>query len=244
MKIIFIDETDRQASSTNRTFFCICGLVVDGNRLIEITNRLEEIKAKYNLPNLKDCRTTGMDEEARLAITSEMFECLNSGGIKVIGIVLGDFSLSFNLPKADMYMGAMSFLIERFTLPLIRDSEAGIVIFDGMEKSLENELRKKFYDYTRTEVIQMAWKSQPEGAVRDHVLPTLFFTDDAQSLLIQAIDLVAVSLNSAIANQQKNGGKIVIKDLPENNKFLKIYWPLFVQSPKGEVEGWGIKIWD
>lgn len=243
MKIVFVDETDRQADATHRTFFCICGLIVDDSKVISLTAALETIKAKYGLANLKDCRKNGLDESTRIAITSEIFACLNDNGAKIIGVILGDFSLSAKLPKEDIYMGAISFLIERVVLSLIKEGGNGVVVFDSMEKSLEKELRKRFYDYVNTGVIQMTWKAEPEGAIKDHILSTLMFSDDDQSPLIQAVDLVAVSLNSAIANTYSPKKPIVVNDLPNANKFLKIYWPLFVRDSKGKVEGWGIKVW-
>ena len=244
MKIIFIDETDRQASATVRAFFCICGLVIDDSEAISLINELEVIKNRHELSNLKDSRKTGLDESVRMAITTEIFDCLSKHKVQIMAIVLGSFSLSFNLAKDDMYMGAMSFLIERFTLSLMKLATSGLTVFDGVEKTLEKSMREKFYKYVQADVIQMPWDAKPKGSTKDFVHPTLFFADDDQCVLIQAVDLIATSLNSAIVNATKSGPVISVDDLPKNNKFLEIYWPLFVTSPKGSVKGWGIKIWD
>ncbi|MCR4279159.1 MAG: hypothetical protein NUV78_00240, partial [Candidatus Zambryskibacteria bacterium] len=147
MRLLFADETDRQASAAKRSFFCICGLSVDGAEAVVLSNELEGIKSRYGLANLKEARKTGLSEDIRLAITNEIQAALSAHKAKIIAIVLGDISLSYLSPLEDIYMGAMSFLLERFALPLMRGGEFGLVTFDSVDKSLEKELRKRFYEY-------------------------------------------------------------------------------------------------
>lgn len=244
MKLLFVDETDRQANATNRTFFCICGLSIDESVVLVASNELEEIKTRYGLSNLKDSRKTSLGEATKISLTTEVFACLSKHGVKIVGIILGDFSLSFNLPKKDMYMGAMSFLMERFALSLVKEKTNGVVIFDSVDHALEKDLRQKFYEYIREEKVQMAFDAVPRCAFRDEILPSLLFSDDNHSVLVQAVDLIATSLNSAIVNTTKSGESITVSSLPTGNKFLTIYWPLFAASPAGKVEGWGVKVWD
>lgn len=244
MKMLFVDETDRQESARTRTFFCLCGLVLNEEHIIAASNELESIKIKYGLDNLKDSRKTGLSEKTRLDLTQEVFDVLAKHEAQVIGIVLGETSMSYKLPKEEMYMGAISFLMERFTIPLIKEGQIGSVVCDSLDSRTQRAIREKFHEFVRKENVQMAWDAKPMGAYHDHVLPTLLFTDDEQSVLVQAVDLVATSLNSAIVNTTKGGKPIVVNDLPNGNKFLSIYWPLFVRSRAGKVEGWGIKNWD
>lgn len=244
MKLLFVDETDRQANATSRTFFCICGLSIDESVVLTASNELEEIKTHYGLSNLKESRKSGLDEATRISITTDVFNCLSKFEVKIVGIILGDFSLSFGLPKKDMYMGAMSFLMERFALSLVKERASGLVIFDSVDHALEKDLRQKFYEYIREEKVQMVFDANPRCAFRDEILPSLLFSDDNHSVLIQAVDLVATSLNSAIVNTAKSGTPIIVSSLPAGNKFLAIYWPLFATSPGGKIEGWGIKVWD
>ncbi|MDB4984662.1 MAG: hypothetical protein JWM20_841 [Patescibacteria group bacterium] len=244
MKLVFIDETDRQASSTVHAFFSICGLVIDESEIMATTNELEEIKKKYNFSNLKESRKSGLSEQEKVIISTEVFDCLKKHNASIISIVLGDFSMSFNMPKDDLYMGAIQFLMERFCLILMKVNSCGLAIFDCTEKRFEKKLREKFYEYIQTQTVHMAWESKPRGPMRDFIQPTLFFADDEQSILIQAVDLIAVSLNSAIVNITQSNPKIMVADLPSGNKFLNIYWPLFASSSSGKVEGWGVKVWD
>jgi len=134
--------------------------------------------------------------------------------------------------------------MERFALSLFKSGTIGAVIFDSLNTATQTSLRRSFYEHVRAGVVQMAWNTTPTCTLKDHILPTLLFTDDDQSLLIQAVDLIATSLNSGIVNTTRKGKGIVVDELPTGNKFLSIYWPLFVRSPTGRVDGWGIKNWD
>ena len=241
MKILFVDETDKQANAQSGEFFCLCGGSVEEEHLIAVGNALDAIKTKYGLVNFKDARKSGLAEDVRLAIAREIFECLSNYGVKIRAIVLGNSSMSARLPKEDIYMGAMSFLLERFTLCLLNEHDTGMVVFDTVDHTLERELRKRFYKYIQEEVLTMRMK--PLALHRDFIHPSLLFSDDNHSVLIQAVDLIATSLNGAIFSCKKTDA-IIVSDLPTKNKFLEIYWPLFVTSPSGTVSGWGLKIWD
>lgn len=243
MKLLYVDETDRQANAQKRLFFCICGLIVDDSVVLPLSNELEAIKVSYGLSNLKESRNSGLDKASKIKLTEEIARTLIKFDAKVVGIVLGDFSMSFNLPLCDMYMGAMSFMAERFALTVHKAGVTGIAIFDCLEPTLEKCFQEKFYTYVMETPLQMHWQDKPLGQMNDFLLPTLHFVDDQQTILVQAIDLIATSLNSAIVNTTKNGFDVKVSDLPSGNDFLKIYWPLFVTSPTGKISGWGIKVW-
>lgn len=243
MRLLFVDETDRQATTENPDFFCICGLSIDGD-VIEVCRELEKIKSDYNLSSLKDSRKTRLDESVRLEIAEKIKESLVKHEAHIIGIILGSDSLSSKLPKEDIYMGAMQFLMERFTLFLTKteNKELGLVIFDCIGEKIERKLRKRFYEYINSREVTMM--GTHKAFFKDYIYPSILFADDDQNILIQAVDLIAVSLNSAVANTTTIGSPINFLKLQTGNKFLSIYLPLFAKSPKGEVEGWGIKIWN
>jgi len=247
MRLFFIDETDRQEGAQG-PFFCICSLAIGGENLLIASNELEDIKVKYSLSNLKDARKTGLPEATRLALTKEIYDCLSKYNVKVRATIIGDFTLSKHPPKEDSYMGAISFLIERFVLSLKDDKETGIIVFDSVEEKLQKKLREQFYEHIRNEKLTMFSRytltTKILGQYRDYLYPSILFSDDRHSILIQAVDLMATSLNSAIVNVLKVEKFIKIPDLPQNNPFLGIYWPLFMRSPGGEVAGWGIKVWN
>lgn len=247
MQLLFIDETDRQQGAQG-PFFCICSLAITEEHLLAASNLLENIKEKYGLENLKDARKTGLSEELRMEITHEIFDCLASSEVKIRAVVIGDFTLKSSPPKIDTYMSAMFFLLERFSLTLHNKKEVAMVIFDTVEEKLQNKLRGQFYEHIRNEDLTMfsayTLSTKILGHYRDYLYPSILFSDDRNSVLIQAVDLIATSLNSAIVNVLKAENYIKIPSLPTCNKFLEVYWPLFMSSPGGKVSGWGIKVWN
>jgi len=242
MQILFADETDKQEGAEKRLFFCISSLAVEKEKLLTLSKNLEEIKTKHNLSNLKNSRKTALSESKRLEITKEIFQTLYDNDVKARAIVIGSFTLSRPISPEDLYFGALDFLVERWYMTLKKKNKIGFVIFDTVDRKLENSLRKKFYNYISEGECKYITKSY--GFYRECIYPTLLFSDDNHSLLLQAADLIGTSLNSAIVNTLKKITYIDIQNLPEENKFLKIYWPLFMRSPSGKISGWGIKIWD
>lgn len=76
------------------------------------------------------------------------------------------------------------------------------------------------------------------------IFPSLLFSNDEYSNILQIVDLIGVSLNSALFNQLNKNPTINVNNLPNYNKYLEIYWPLFEFNPRnGSVNGWGLKIW-
>lgn len=82
------------------------------------------------------------------------------------------------------------------------------------------------------------------GKYREKIYPEIAIADDKHSHILQVTDLIAVSLNHAFREKFKaNGQSFDLEKLPENNKYLSAYWPLFKKDPQGKVAGWGIKVW-
>ena len=241
MRFLLVDETDRQ-ESINGPFFCLCSISIDEQFLIPSSQALEKINRKYNFSNLKQLRKSGIDEDNRLRVTREIYECLKKYDVVVRAVVIGEYSLSRKLPKDTIYMGALSFLLERFALSLHEEKGSGMVIFDSMDRNIENGIRGQFYKHVLEDSIEFASKHVAD--FRDLIYPCILFSDDNHNTLIQAVDLIATSLNNSIFNSYKKNSFITISDLPQYNKFLEIYWPLFMTSPGGKVNGWGVKLWN
>lgn len=109
-----------------------------------------------------------------------------------------------------------------------------------MNKKLENDIKNKFFELISESEHRMYDKV--DGYYRDKIYPSLLFSNDEHSTILQATDLIATSLNNAVwrNTQQEN---LDAEKLPNYNDYLKIYWPLFVKNPAGKVSGWGIKVW-
>jgi len=241
MRFLFIDESEKQKNRYQRYFFSLCGLMVDEENLISLNNELNKIKEEYGFSNLKELRG-GISREIKLEVTHKVFQILSSNDAEVITAILGDIALKYVTTVNNVYFDALTFLIERFFIHLSKENKRGIIIFDSVDKSLENKLRNKFYDYISTQPLVMY--SKRKGYFREKIFPSIFFSDDEHTTILQATDLIATSLNSAVWTAlQDNGKKFSVEKLHERNEYLRIYWPLFVKSPKGRVNGWGIKIW-
>jgi len=237
MKFFFIDESDKQQNKDNRYFFALCGLIVDKDNLVNLNSELEALKVKYDLPNLKKLRGNHPEKDK---ITSEIFKILKSNNTKAMSAILGTKTYKGIESIDDAYLSALYFLTERFLINLRMEGKCGIVVSDSLNRTTEKKLRKEFHRLISEEEFRMYGKKK--GDFRDNIYPCLFFSNDEHTAILQASDLITTSLNSAFWDMiQKEGRNL--ESLPERCKYLKKYWPLFIKSPRGNVSGWGIKVW-
>lgn len=242
MKLLFIDETDRQKSKNKKYYFVLCGLVVNGDNLISLAKELNNICESYKLKSLKDTRKRNLKKDIKIEITKRVYKVLKEGKVEARSTFLGNITLESIRKVNDIYFGALTFLVERYFLSLKASDETGVIIFDSVDKKLENQLRKRFFDYIASEKLIWAVSGRIEGDYKDRIYSSLLFSNDEHSIILQATDLIANCLNSAIWKDFEKGA-IDIENLYKNNEYLKIYWPLFVKSPAGKINGWGIKVW-
>lgn len=243
MKIFFIDETSRQKDTQlKREYFVLCGLMIDSEDLTKIDSELDDIKNLYKLSNFKETRKTGLNEKVKLEITNKIVEILREHKAEVRAIYLGEYTMSKEREISDTYFGALDFLIERLFLSLKNQNSSGMIIMDSMNHKTEMSLKKKYFKHIK-ENGQVWITSNKIDPYKKRICPWLIFSDDETNSFIQVVDLIAVALNSAIWTSISSDDFSVSK-LPDRNKFLKAYWPLFVRSPQGNIGGWGIKIWN
>jgi len=238
MKIIFVDESYKQTGRYNRYYFILCGLIIDSNNILGIEHELALVSQKYKFANFKELRKS--NEETKLAVSEEIFKILNKYGSRIIASCIGSTTLEKAKAQADRYEWGLSFLIERFYLYLDKNKDNGLVIFDSIDKSTEKEIRKWFYNEVLTYDVEMF--DTPKGKLIDRIYPAILFSDDKYTNILQAIDLIGWSLNSAIWHAIQDRSIWTINSLYIKNPFLEIYWPLFL-SGGSRVEGYGIKWW-
>ena len=124
----------------------------------------------------------------------------------------------------------LSFIIERFIFHNNRRNEEGMVIFDSLDKNIENEMNNSFF---------------LENKDKSNIFHSILFSKDEYTNILQMSDLIGVGLNSAIYKSLNKYGYVNIDELPNFNPYLKIYWPLFEKNTNNNsVEGWGIKVWN
>lgn len=239
MKFLFVDESDKKEAK----YFLLCGIIIEDKYLLKLNNELQVLKNLDNLQNLKDSRKTNLSENKRVELTEKIFTLLAKSECKVLSGVLGEYALSASTELLRRYDDASFFVIERFVLQLRQFGQFGFVIFDSSDKKLQRKLEDKFYEKVLNADVLM--HSNRLGEYKEFLFPTLFFARDEYTNIIQAADLIAVSLNGALWSRKKNLGHFgALETLYEENKFLSIYWPLFLKSPQGKVRGWGIKLWE
>lgn len=233
MKIIFIDETSKEKES--KCFLCLCGIVVDASYVTKLEHDLEKFKKKYKFNNLKDFRKPDKIE-TKLQKSEELFNILKKYEVNIISAVILKDSLkkikicSRDNFESDQRIAVLNFILERFYFHVNRRNQSGLVIFDSLDNKIENRIQKMFFKR-----VSKNFKK---------IFPSLLFSKDEYSNIIQVSDLIAASLNSALYNSLKEEKMIEVSNLFNFNSYLKIYWNLFERNNKNNsVEGWGIKLW-
>lgn len=243
MKIFFIDETDKQRDGQrSRAYFVLCGLIIDAEDLIQVDDELEEVKEQYHINSLKAARKGRLNKSEKIEITKKVLSILKKFKVEVRAVYLGEYTMKTERQISDTYFGALNFLIERFFLSVKGDGTTGLIVMDNLNHKTEAELRKKFFKHIKNE--SQVWAtSKKVDPYKKRICSWLIFSDDDSNVFLQATDLIAASLNSAIWNSI-NSDDFNVEKLPEKNEYLDIYWPLFAKSSSGKVSGWGIKIWN
>lgn len=240
MKFIFMDESEKQRKK-NKYFFVLCGLIIDEENLFLIEEKVKNLKTNYNLVNLKELKSEKIEKQIKLKISEEIFNLLSENKSVVLSTILGSITLQDIKNIENNYFTALTFMIERFFLRLIKEKEKGMIIHDSIEKKAENALRKKLHKFITSEELLMGIKSR--GKFISSIYPSVFFSNDEHCEILQITDLIATALSSAVWKCFENTSNISTEQLPEYNNYLRIYWPLFDRSSEGKVDGWGIKIW-
>lgn len=240
MKFLFVDESQRQEGKNQKHLFVLCGVLVDEQNLITLETELRDLKLKYCLFNFKDLKSLA-DKGKKLECTQEICDALIKNNVKILSAGLGTVALIDAENVEDGYFDAIIFLIERFFLHLKREDKNGLIIHDSIEKETGKKLRRKCYRHLTEKELWMFGKSK--GFFREKMYPSIFFSNDENSEILQIADLISTSISGAIWNGLKKEKFIDIENLCKYNNFLRIYWPLFARSSRGIVNGWGIKIW-
>ncbi len=244
MQFLFIDDT-AQINIRAKQFFCLIGLSVGSGKLIEFENDLLAISRENSIDNLKDLRSMRFTHAQKLVITECICNALVAAQAKALAIVLGRQALRNHKKDESLYVGALTFLLERFFISLNKPGkeDSGMMVMDTVDTpEMGNKIRKKFFDFVTTQEQAYAWTSH--GLYCKRICPSLMLVDDKNSPAIQVADLIAVSLKSALNSCIANTGMYNIESLCNYDSYLSKYWNFFVRSHTGSVTGWGIKYWE
>lgn len=233
LKFIFIDETSK--TKDNKCFLCLCGVVVDSKNVTKLESEIQMFKNKYCFENLKDFRKPENEKE-KINKTKELVEILKNNEVVIISSVMLKNSLNTiknnnreNFEALQRF-NDLEFIIERFYFHLNRRRKTGIMIFDSVDNKIKNEMEDLFFNE-----VSKRFKN---------IFPSLLFSKDEYSNILQVSDLIGVSLNSALYTSLKNHQYINVDQLPTYNPYLNEYWQLFeVNKDNQLVKGWGLKVW-
>ena len=235
MKIMFVDETSK--TRDNKCFLCLCGVIVDASNVTKLERELQKFKKENNFSNFKDFRNPN-NMEFKLKLTQEINKILQKNEVCIISSVLLEDSLNTiklnnrNNFEALQRFNDLYFILERFSFHLNRRSKTGMIIFDSLDKTIEKNMGKLFF-----EEISKSKKFK-------NIFSSLLFSKDEYSNILQISDLIGVSLNSALYKSMKKYKRIRVDELPLFNHYLNIYWNLFeINKNTNSVEGWGLKVW-
>lgn len=242
MKLLFIDESKRQQNRNNKLFFIQVGVMVDKDSLLTIEKGIEVIKQEYNLNGLKGLRGR-IPRETKLEVTQKLCTLLSENNVKILSSVLGNVAMRSYRRIEDSYCDAISFIVERFFINLNQEGKTGLMIHDQIDGDVERNLKREMHKVISTENFRCRSRDIP---YINRIYPSMVFSNEDHSNLLQVTDLIATSLQSAIwqtRNEDETEISFNPNQLYELNEYLNAYWPLFVKDGRDNVNGYGIKVW-
>lgn len=245
MYIVFIDESgqpggynvEKQELIKGATrYFVLSGFMIDGNDLINIEQKLNQVKIKYNLSRDTEAKwnsnysALGMNLDEYRKYKGEVCQIIADYKSSVVGIVM-DKEKCYKNRKGienhnDLYAYALNLLMERFCMEITdrhgRDTNIPVILFTDSRKNdnnnrLDKELQKS---YRRAKYMGTKYIGFPNFS------ESLVFIDSQYSSGIQLADFCA--------------GAIFKKFEDNINQFLDILMPA-IRSHSGKIDGVGIK---
>ena len=246
MYIVFIDESGQPGGYDSNTqklvggatkYFILSGFMIDGNDLINIEQKLNQVKIKYGLSKDIEAKwnssykALGMTLEEYQKYKSEICEIIAEYRNSVVGIVM-DKQECYKNKKGieshnDLYAYALNLLMERFCMEVTdrhgRDTNIPVILFtDSRKNDNNNKLDKELQiSYRRAKNMGTKYIGFPNFS------ESLVFIDSQYSSGIQLADFCA--------------GAIFKKFEDNVSEFQDILIPA-IRSHKGKIEGVGIKI--
>ncbi len=239
MKLFFIDESKKQQNKRKKLFFAQLGLMVDVVQVLSLEKEIIKLKKRYSVESLKDLRKR-VSPDIKLQSTKALYGLLNKHKVKLLAAVLGSRYLEAQQHMENAYFDGLFFLTERFFIHLRKEDKVGLIVHDQID-GVESNLRKQMYSHITEQYFTM-YGDLIEPFL-DRIYPSIFFAKDDFSHILQVTDLIATAFQNAIWEMMKKNKSIDANRFCDYNKYLKIYWPLFVKNNQSNVDGWGIKVW-
>ncbi len=245
MYIVFIDESGQPGGYDEENkkliqgatkYFVLSGFMIDGNELINIQQKLNQIKIKYNLSIDTEAKWNSSYSALKMTLEEyknykiEVCEIIAEYKNSVVGIVM-DKEKCYKEKKGikdhnDLYAYSLNLLMERFCMEITnkhgRNTDVPVILFtDSRKNDNNNKLDKELQiAYRRAKQIGTKYIGFPNFS------ESIVFVDSKYSSGVQLADFCA--------------GVIFKKFENNNSEFLKILLPA-IRTHNEKIDGVGIK---
>ena len=230
------DEENKKLIQGATKYFVLSGFMIDGNELINIQQKLNQIKIKYNLSIDTEAKWNSSYSALKMTLEEyknykiEVCEIIAEYKNSVVGIVM-DKEKCYKEKKGikdhnDLYAYSLNLLMERFCMEITnkhgRNTDVPVILFtDSRKNDNNNKLDKELQiAYRRAKQIGTKYIGFPNFS------ESIVFVDSKYSSGVQLADFCA--------------GVIFKKFENNNSEFLKILLPA-IRTHNEKIDGVGIK---
>lgn len=233
----FNNESNKLVNNTSK-FFTIGAFMIDANKIIEVENRVKDVKIKYGLDSHHEIKwhTTysklGLNYEQNINLKNEMLDIISSYKNSVFGIIMDKEKCfkekSFINNHSDMYAVALHLLMERCCMEITtkRGKKTKIpvmLIADSRKNNANNKLDKELQTaYLRAKNMGTYFVEFP------NFCESIFFGDSDYYIGVQLADFCAGAIHRKFENK--------------DDRFFEKIKPA-IREHKGNIYGAGIKLY-
>lgn len=249
MYIVFVDESgqpggwnkqEKKLTLNSSKYFTLCGFMIDANNILELTNKLNNIKIKYGLNEFCEIKWScsysklGLSFEQYREIKKDIINMISEYNNSVIGIIM-DKEYCYKNRKDikshnDLYVFAMNLLMEKVHMEIRnrhgKDSTLPALMFtDSRKNSTSNKLDKEL------QIAYLRAKKNGTHHVRfSNFYENLVFIDSTYSSGVQCADFCA--------------GAIHKKFEANDDEFFHMLLPAIRKNKEQNIYGHGIKLYE
>lgn len=236
---LYIDESQTKEG----TYLCILGLCLNQTEIISLKEDIDSVLEEYGIKkqdrNLKRLRKNLLpfnkfSEQKKYELSEKIYDKLKKRGAVLIASIVDKTERGFSSSlEAGIY-----FIVERFYY-LLKPLAEGFLFCDTPPENT------KKYRNKIIEIVEEGKEYRGEY-FRNHIYPTVYFSDDESDTMIQLADLIAYNLSSYITKCIKD---IPLAELSEifdfdspslEGVYFKFIRGLF-RTRSGKINGNGIK---
>lgn len=246
MYLMYIDESGDTVplSSNGKKFLVLTGCVIHEAEIQEIEKKLRAIKQKYyqdpNIeiksnflryanPDLSESSPLKLNAKDKYdELEAEVNKFLIEIPVLLFSVVIDKEKYWEQYPSQNPYDIAYIFLLERFQMFLDDKDALGISIIDPREGQVEKHFMGEELDRIHN---RMRWEESKFWTKCPRIIEKLLFSQSDKTIGIQIADLYCYPIFNIFEYGNKNYWRYKEQTLPKLQR-----------SPKGTIEGWGLKI--